>query len=86
MWSTAGIPFSFAEVVIVTRYIEAHSEPAADGTWAQAGTVAWLTVGTIVAFVIVGVLHGMVQPRRRAREQRRVRSAEEQYLITGPAD
>ncbi|MFK8845182.1 hypothetical protein [Streptomyces sp. Ac-502] len=71
-------------MVIATGYIEARSEPAADGTWAEADTVAWLSVLTIVAFVVIGALHGLVQHRRRAREQRRVRHADQQYLSTGP--
>nr|WSX54157.1 hypothetical protein OG409_37755 [Streptomyces sp. NBC_00974] len=85
LWSAAGIPFTVAEVVITTRYIEAHSPgPAADGT--EADTIAWLSVLTIAAFVVVGVLHGLVQYRRRAQEQRRARNADRQYLITKPAD
>src|SRR4051794_16046597 len=86
LWSAAGIPFTAAEVLIATKYIEARSEPAADGTWAEADTVAWLAVLTIAAFVVIGALHGLVQHRRRAREQRHVRHAEQQYLITNPAD
>ncbi|MFD3779961.1 hypothetical protein [Streptomyces sp. NPDC058612] len=87
LWSAAGIPFSVAVVVITARYIEAHSPgPAADGTWAEADMIAWLSVLTIAAFVVTGFLHGLVQHRRRAREQRRVRDAERQYLITNPAD
>ncbi|MEU9418379.1 hypothetical protein [Streptomyces sp. NPDC048272] len=87
LWSAAGIPFTAAEVVITTGYIEAHSPgPAADGTWAEAETIAWLAVLTIAAFVVAGMLHGHVQHRRRTREQRRVRNADRRYLITGSAD
>ncbi|OEJ22503.1 hypothetical protein [Streptomyces subrutilus] len=87
LWSAAGVPFTVVEVVITIRYIEAHSPgPAADGTWAEADTIAWLSVLTIAVFVVVGVLHGLVQHRRRARGQRRVRNADQQYLITNPAD
>ncbi len=86
LWCAAGVPFTVAGVVITTRYVEAHSEPAADGTWAETGMIAWLSVLTIAAFVVGGVLHGLVQHRRRAQEQRRVRNAEQQYLITDPAD
>ncbi|MEU9031453.1 hypothetical protein AB0D46_28845 [Streptomyces sp. NPDC048383] len=87
LWSAAGIPFTVVEVVITTRYIEAHSPgPVADGTWAEAETIAWLTVLTIAAFVVAGMLHGLVQHRRRTREQQRVRNADQQYLITGFAD
>ncbi|MFE9374735.1 hypothetical protein ACFYM2_33885 [Streptomyces sp. NPDC006711] len=86
LWSAAGIPFTAAAVVITTRYIEAHSEPAADGTWAEADMVAWLAVLTIAAFVVIGTLHGLLQHRRRTREQQRVRHAEQQYLTTNPAD
>ncbi|MFK8851383.1 hypothetical protein [Streptomyces sp. Ac-502] len=85
LWSAAGIPFTVAEVLLTTQYIEAHAEPAADGTWAEADAIAWLCVLTIAAFVVIGALHGLVQHRRRAREQRRVRNAEQQYLITDPA-
>lgn len=86
LWSAAGIPFSVAAVVVTGRYVEAHSEPAADGTWAEAGTIAWLSVLTIAAFVVGGLLHGLVQHRRHTQEQRRVRNAEQQYLTTNPAD
>lgn len=86
LWSAAGIPFTIAEVVITARYIEAHSPgPAADGTWAEANTIAWLLILTTTAFVVGGVLHGLVQHRRRTREQRRVRNADQQYLITNRA-
>lgn len=84
-WSAAGIPFTATEVLIATKCVKAHAEPAADGTWAEADTIAWLCVLTIAAFVVIGALHGLVQHRRRAREQRRVRNAEQQYLITDPA-
>ncbi|MFF3275979.1 hypothetical protein ACFYWU_34330 [Streptomyces chrestomyceticus] len=85
LWSAAGIPFTAAEVLIATTYIEAHAEPAADGTWAEADAIAWLCVLTIASFVVIGALHGLVQHRRRAREQRRVRTADQQYLLTRPA-
>ncbi|MFF3277428.1 hypothetical protein ACFYWU_41900 [Streptomyces chrestomyceticus] len=55
------------------------------GSWAEADTIAWLCVLTLAAFVVVGALHGLVQHRRRAREQRRVRTAEQQYLLARPA-
>ncbi|MFE9258527.1 hypothetical protein [Streptomyces sp. NPDC006879] len=86
LWSAAGIPFAVAAVVVTGRYVEAHSEPAADGTWAEAGMIAWLSVLTIAAFVVCGAVHGLVQHRRHTREQRRVRNAEQRYLITDPAD
>ncbi|MFD3775135.1 hypothetical protein [Streptomyces sp. NPDC058612] len=87
LWSAAGIPFTVAEVFITSANIEAHSPgPAADGTWAEADTIAWCAVLTIAAFVIGGMLHGLVQYRRRTREQRRVRDADLQYLMTNPAD
>ncbi|WP_206506669.1 hypothetical protein [Streptomyces chrestomyceticus] len=70
-------------MVIATGYIEARSEPAADGIWAEADTIAWLSVLTVVAFVATGALHGLFQHRRRARGQRRVRHAGQQYLSTG---
>ncbi|MFF7183482.1 transposase [Streptomyces sp. NPDC008121] len=40
----------------------------------------------IAAFVVGGLLHGLVQHRRHTREQRRVRNTERQYLTTNPAD
>ncbi|MEV8606157.1 hypothetical protein AB0465_40555 [Streptomyces griseoviridis] len=80
LWSAAVIPFMMAEVLIVSRYIGAHSEPEADGSWAQADAVAWLMVLTVVAFVVGGGLHGLVQQRRRTREQQHVRSADQQFL------
>ncbi|WP_432066251.1 hypothetical protein [Streptomyces sp. C10-9-1] len=86
LWSAAGIPFAVAAVVVTSRYVEAHSEPAADGTWTEAGMIAWLSVLTIAAFVVCGAVHGLVQHRRHTQEQLRVRNAEQQYLITDPAD
>ncbi|MET8768435.1 hypothetical protein [Streptomyces sp. NPDC004658] len=86
VWSAAGIPITLVELAVTTRYIEAHSEPAADGTWAEAGMVAWLSVLTIAAFVVGGVLHGLVQHRRRVREHERVRQVEQQYLVLNSGD
>ncbi|MFE9123724.1 hypothetical protein [Streptomyces sp. NPDC007172] len=86
LWSAVGIPFTAAAVVITTWYVEARSEPAADGTRAEADMVAWLSILTIAAFVVIGALHGLLQHRRRTREQQRVRRAEQQYLITSPED
>ncbi|GAA1548135.1 hypothetical protein GCM10009730_66590 [Streptomyces albidochromogenes] len=34
--------------------------------------IAWLSVLTIAAYVVGGVLHGLVQHRHRAQEQRSV--------------
>ncbi|MEU7154639.1 hypothetical protein AB0B15_42540 [Streptomyces sp. NPDC045456] len=67
-----------------TDRADARSDPAAGGTWAEADTVAWLSVLAIAAFVAIGALHGLLQHRRRTREQRRVRHADQQYLTTGP--
>ncbi|MFE9539749.1 hypothetical protein [Streptomyces sp. NPDC006691] len=86
LWSAVGIPFTAAAVVITTWYVEARSEPAADGTRAEADMVAWLSILTIAAVVVIGALHGLLQHRRRTREQQRVRRAEQQYLITSPED
>lgn len=86
VWSAAGVPFTVVEVLLTIRYVEARSAPAADGTWAEADLIAWLAVLTIAAFVVAGMLHGLVQHRRRVREQRRVREAEQQYLLTRPGD
>ncbi|MFH8411174.1 hypothetical protein ACH4FX_41355 [Streptomyces sp. NPDC018019] len=84
LWSATGIPFTAAVAVITIEYIEARSEPLADGTWAEADTIAWLSILTIVACVAIGALHGLLQHRRRVREQRRVRHADRQYLTTDP--
>ncbi|WP_432112720.1 hypothetical protein [Streptomyces sp. S1] len=84
LWSAAGIPFTVAEVLAVGKYIEAHSAPAADGTWAEAPALGRLSVLSMAAFVVIGMLHGLVQHRRRAREQQRVRNADQQYLATQP--
>ncbi|MFF5639640.1 hypothetical protein [Streptomyces sp. NPDC012825] len=84
LWSAAGIPFTVAEVLVVGRYVEAHSAPAADGTWAEASVIGWLSVLSVAIFVVIGMLHGFLQRRRRAREQQRVRNADQQYLATHP--
>ncbi|MEV7296676.1 hypothetical protein AB0N79_34405 [Streptomyces microflavus] len=42
-----------------------------------------LLVLTIGSFIAAGLLHGLIQHQRRAREQRRVRTADQQYL-NGP--
>ncbi|MFJ4910755.1 hypothetical protein ACIQCR_35080 [Streptomyces sp. NPDC093249] len=55
-------------MIIAVRYVEARSKPAADGTRAEAGTIAWLSVLAITVFVVIGKLHGLVQNRRRARD------------------
>ncbi|MFD3567397.1 hypothetical protein [Streptomyces sp. NPDC058667] len=86
LWSAAGIPFTVAEVLVVGRYFETHSVPAADGTWAEAPVIGWLSVLSMAAFVVIGMLHGLLQHRRRAREQRRVRNADQQYLATHPVN
>ncbi|MER6391612.1 hypothetical protein ACFXEL_38140 [Streptomyces sp. NPDC059382] len=49
-------------------------------------SIAWLAVLTIAAFVVAGMLNGLVQHRCRTREQRRVRNADQRYLITGSVD
>ncbi|MFF8513217.1 hypothetical protein ACF064_34695 [Streptomyces sp. NPDC015492] len=84
LWSAAGIPFTVVDVLVVGKYFEAYSAPAADGTWAEAPVPGWLSVLSMAAFVVVGMLHGLLQHRRRAREQQRVRNAEQQYLATQP--
>ncbi|MFE5899874.1 hypothetical protein ACFQ67_21085 [Streptomyces sp. NPDC056488] len=82
LWSIAGFPFTLAAVLVAGRYVEAYSAPAADGTWAEARMVGWLSVLGIGGFVAIGMLHGLIQHQRRTREQQRVREAEQHYLAT----
>ncbi|MFF5639651.1 hypothetical protein [Streptomyces sp. NPDC012825] len=86
LWSIAGFPSTLAAVLLAVRCVEAHSAPAADGTWAEARMIGWLFVLGIGLFVVVGMLHGLIQHQRRTREQRRVREAKQHYLTTRPAD
>ncbi|MFJ4343316.1 hypothetical protein [Streptomyces sp. NPDC088915] len=86
LWSAAGTPFTAVEVLVVGRYIETHSAPAVDGTWAEASVIGWLSVLSVAVFVVIGLLHGFLQHRRRAREQQRVRNADQQYLAAHPVN
>ncbi|MGW9453984.1 hypothetical protein [Streptomyces sp. NPDC055632] len=56
----------------------------ADGTWAEAPVIGRLSVLSMAAFVVIVMLHGLVQHRRRTRERQRVRDADQQYLATQP--
>lgn len=80
LWLAAAIPAVAAVALIAAWFMEAHSTPGTGGTRAGAEAITSLLVLTIGGFIAAGLLHGLIQHQRRAREQLRVRQADQQYL------
>ncbi|MFF7273859.1 hypothetical protein [Streptomyces cyaneofuscatus] len=66
--------------LVAARFVEAYYEPGTAGARAGAEVITSLLVMALGGCIAAGLLHGLIQHQRRAREQRRVRSADEQYL------
>ncbi|MFJ4972768.1 hypothetical protein [Streptomyces sp. NPDC088755] len=80
LWAAAAIPLTVAGVLTCAHYLQASRSPGNGSSTAGAETIVWLAVSMISGCVVAGLLHGWVQHRRRAREQQRVRGADQQYL------
>lgn len=83
LWLAAAVPSVAAVAVVAAWFVEAHSAPGTGGARAGVEAITSLLVLTIGGFIAAGLLHGLIQHQRRAREQRRVRAADQQYL-NGP--
>ncbi|MFE9016689.1 hypothetical protein [Streptomyces cyaneofuscatus] len=80
LWLAAAIPAVAAVALIAAWFVEAHSAPGTGGARAGVEAITSLLVLTIGGFIAAGLLHGLIQHQRRAREQHRIRTADQQYL------
>ncbi|CAM5236527.1 putative protein OS=Streptomyces microflavus OX=1919 GN=Smic_83200 PE=4 SV=1 [Streptomyces microflavus] len=80
LWLAAATLSVAAVAVVAARFVEAHYAPGTAGARAGTEAITSLLALTTGGFIAAGLLHALIQHQRRAREQRRVRTVDQQYL------